>query len=56
MTTGKCKYCYATIYKVVGAIGSEWVHPEGNVYCQDDRGITATPIRKAQPALETETL
>ena len=50
-----CRNCKRQIgydWSIVG----EWTHGYGGTYCQDDRGFTATPLAKAEPVLETETL
>lgn len=53
--TSRCRHCGAVIYFGV-VIAGEWVHPLGNVHCLDANGFTATPIRRAEPVLETEVL
>ena len=47
-----CRHCRVLISKV----NNEWLHPYGNAYCMDAQGFTATPIRRAEPSLETEVL
>jgi hypothetical protein len=38
------------------SIKDEWTHGYGGTYCLDRNGFTATPLAKAEPVLETETL
>lgn len=55
MKTSMCRHCKRPIaFSIV--VKDEWSHEAGNSYCQDTRGFTATPIRKAEPVLETEIL
>ncbi len=50
-----CRFCKEPIVFGVFIVG-EWSHRHGGSYCQDAGGFTATPIRKAEPVLETEVL
>ena len=49
-----CKNCKRPIR--YAPFVEEWIHSYGGSYCLDKNGFTATPIRKAEPVLETEVL
>lgn len=55
MHKSQCRHCHQTVY-FSAVIADTWCHSSGSAYCQNAEGFTATPIRQAEPVLETETL
>lgn len=55
MNESKCRFCHNPI-RFNFTIAGEWTHAYGGTYCLDRNGFTATPLHRAEPVLETETL
>lgn len=44
-----CKHCRRPIWRRVNPEPGEWAHYPGSRYCQTSRGLTATPLKLAEP-------